>query len=48
VDNNSLVVHVRDGNVTEVWQHWADQHAADELFSYHSPAGAAAGSLSST
>jgi ketosteroid isomerase-like protein len=30
-DSNSLVFHVRDGNVTEVWQHWADQPAADEL-----------------
>jgi uncharacterized protein len=31
-DNNTLVFHVRDGKATEVWQYWADQHAADELF----------------
>jgi len=31
-DNNSLVFHVRDGRVTEVWQYWTDQDAADELF----------------
>jgi ketosteroid isomerase-like protein len=31
-DNNSLVFHVRDGRVTEVWQYWTDQYAADELF----------------
>jgi ketosteroid isomerase-like protein len=31
-DNNTLVFHVRDGKVTEVWQYWADQYAADELF----------------
>jgi ketosteroid isomerase-like protein len=32
-DNNTLVFHVRDGKVTEVWQYWADQYAADDLFS---------------
>ena len=32
-DNNTLVFHVRDGKVTEVWQYWSDQYAADELFS---------------
>ena len=32
-DNNTLVFHVRDGRVTEVWQYWADQYAADDLFS---------------
>jgi uncharacterized protein len=31
-DNNTVVYHVRDGKVTEVWQYWADQYAADELF----------------
>jgi ketosteroid isomerase-like protein len=31
-DNTTLVFHVRDGRVTEVWQYWADQYAADELF----------------
>jgi uncharacterized protein len=31
-DNNTLVFHVRDGKVTEVWQYWADPYAADELF----------------
>jgi ketosteroid isomerase-like protein len=31
-DNNTLVFHVRDGKATEVWQYWADQYAADELF----------------
>jgi len=31
-DNNTLVFHVRDGRATEVWQYWADQYAADELF----------------
>jgi uncharacterized protein len=31
-DNNTLVFHVRDGKVTEVWQYWADQYTADELF----------------
>ena len=30
--NGTLVFHVRDGKVTEVWQYWADQYAADELF----------------
>jgi hypothetical protein len=25
-------VEVRDGKVTEVWQYWADQYAADDLF----------------
>ena len=32
-DNNTLVFHVRDGKVTEVWQDRADQYAADDLFS---------------
>jgi uncharacterized protein len=31
-DNNTLVFHVRDRKVTEVWQYWADPYAADELF----------------
>lgn len=31
-DNNTLVFHVRDGKVTEVWQYSSDQYAADELF----------------
>jgi hypothetical protein len=31
-DNNTPVFHVRDGKVTEVWQYWSDQYAADELF----------------
>ncbi len=31
-DRNTLVFHVRDGRATEVWQFWADQYAADELF----------------
>jgi uncharacterized protein len=31
-DNNTLVFHVPDGKVTEVWQYWADPYAADELF----------------
>jgi uncharacterized protein len=31
-DNSVLVFHLRDGKVTEVWQYWADQYAADELF----------------
>jgi ketosteroid isomerase-like protein len=31
-DNNALVFHVRAGKVTEVWQYWADQYAADEMF----------------
>src|SRR4029450_9238922 len=31
-DNTTLVFHVRDGKVTEVWQYQADQYAADELF----------------
>jgi uncharacterized protein len=31
-DNSTLVFHVRDGRVTEVWQYWADLYAADELF----------------
>jgi site-specific recombinase XerD len=31
-DNNTLVFHVRDGKVTEVWQYWADPYTADELF----------------
>jgi uncharacterized protein len=32
-DNNTLVFHIRDGKVTEVWQYWSDQYAADEVFS---------------
>ena len=32
-DNNTLVFHVRDGKVTEVWQYQADQYAADDVFS---------------
>ena len=32
-DNNTLVFHIRDGKVTEVWQYWTDQYAADDLFS---------------
>jgi ketosteroid isomerase-like protein len=31
-DYNTLVFHVRDGEVTEVWQYSSDQYAADELF----------------
>ena len=31
-DNNTLVFHVRAGKVTEVWQYWSDQYAADDLF----------------
>jgi uncharacterized protein len=31
-DNNTLVFHVRDGKVTEVWQYGADPYTADELF----------------
>ena len=31
-DNDTVVCHVRDGKVTGVWQYWADQYAADELF----------------
>jgi len=31
-NNGTLVFHVRDGKVTEVWQYWADLYAADELF----------------
>jgi hypothetical protein len=31
-DNNTLVFHIRDGKVTEVWQYWTDLYAADELF----------------
>jgi uncharacterized protein len=31
-DNGTLVFHLRDGRVTEVWQYWADPYAADELF----------------
>ena len=31
-NNGTLVFHVRDGKVTEVWQYWADPYAADELF----------------
>jgi uncharacterized protein len=31
-DNNTLVFHVRDGKVTEVWQYSSDQYAAEELF----------------
>jgi ketosteroid isomerase-like protein len=31
-DNDTLVFHVRDGKVTEVWQYWADPYTADELF----------------
>jgi ketosteroid isomerase-like protein len=31
-DDNTLVFHVRDGKVTEVWQYWTDQYAADEMF----------------
>ena len=30
--NGTLVFHVRDGKVTEVWQYWTDLYAADELF----------------
>jgi hypothetical protein len=29
---NTLVFHVPDGKVTEVWQYWADPYTADELF----------------
>jgi uncharacterized protein len=32
LEDNTLVFHVRDGKVTEVWQYWADQYAADDLF----------------
>jgi ketosteroid isomerase-like protein len=32
-DNNTLVFHISDGKVTEVWQYWSDQYAADEVFS---------------
>ena len=32
-DNTTLVFHIRDGMVTEVGQYWADQYAADDLFS---------------
>jgi ketosteroid isomerase-like protein len=31
-DNTTLVFHLRDGQVTEVWQYWADPYAADEFF----------------
>ena len=31
-DRNTLVFHVRSGQVTEVWQFWADLYAADEFF----------------
>ncbi len=31
-DNTTLVFHLRDGRVTEVWQYRADPYAADELF----------------
>jgi uncharacterized protein len=31
-DNNTLVFHISDGKVTEVWQYWTDLYAADELF----------------
>jgi ketosteroid isomerase-like protein len=31
-DRNTLVFHVRNGQVAEVWQFWADQYAADEFF----------------
>jgi uncharacterized protein len=31
-DSNTLVVHVRDGRTSEVWQFWADQYAADAFF----------------
>jgi hypothetical protein len=31
-DRNTLVFHVRDARVTEVWQFWADPYAADEVF----------------
>jgi uncharacterized protein len=31
-NNGTLVFHVRDGKVTEVWQYWEDPYAADELF----------------
>jgi uncharacterized protein len=31
-DNNTLVFHVRDEKVTEVWQYWADPYSADDLF----------------
>ena len=32
LEDNTLVFHVRDGKVTEAWQYWADQYAADDLF----------------
>jgi hypothetical protein len=28
----TMVFHIRDGKVTEVWQSWTDQYAADEQF----------------
>jgi uncharacterized protein len=31
-EGKTLVFHVRDGKVTEVWQYWADPYTADELF----------------
>ncbi len=31
-DQNTLVFHVVDGKVTEVWQFAADQYAVDDLF----------------
>jgi len=31
-DQNTLVFHVVDGKVTEVWQFAADQYALDDLF----------------
>jgi ketosteroid isomerase-like protein len=31
-DRNTLVCHVRNGKVTEVWQFWTDLYAADEFF----------------
>ena len=36
-DNNTLVFHVRDGRVTEVWQYWADPYTADDLFALAPP-----------
>ena len=30
-DNNTLVFHVRDGKVTEVWQYWAPVHRRRDL-----------------
>ena len=31
-DNTVLVFQISDGKAAEVWQYWADQYAADELF----------------